>query len=378
MVTTNSPSPRPRRRWRLALLAIGIGLAAVLALSCAMPSSLRRRQERFARSPNWKDGHFQNPVPTEVMRSGKSSSMWDFLFGGKDRVPAKPLPMVPMDLAALGPAPADSVRATWLGHSTVWLEIEGRRVLTDPVWSSRSSPVGFAGPKRFQPPPIALEALPVPDVVVISHDHYDHLDCDTIQALAKRGARFVVPLGVGARLEDWGVPLERIQELDWWEEAEIVPGELKLVAMPSRHFSGRGAFDRNRTQWAAWAIIGRSKRVLFGGDGGLWDGIGELARRQGPFDLAMLEIGAWNEAWGDIHMGPANALEADRALGSPVVLPIHWATFNLALHPWYEPAEDLYEAGRKAGLRIAFPRIGETFRIDQPLPERPWWRQAGR
>ncbi len=219
--------------------------------------------------------------------------------------------------------PAETgLRATWLGHSTVLLEVDGFRVLTDPVWGERASPVTFAGPKRFQPVPVSIAELPPLDAVVISHDHYDHLDHPTILELARVDVPFVTSLGVGAHLEAWGVPAARIIELDWWERADL-PGGLTITAAPSQHFSGRGIHDRNSTLWSSLVVRGSRHAVFFSGDTGLTPEYTEIRDRLGPFDLVMLEVGAFHPAWGDIHLGPEHALEALELLGGGNFLPVH-------------------------------------------------------
>lgn len=321
-------------------------------------------------------GRFRNVEETQLFRGGDGRRVFTrFLFERGERVPSAPLPVVRPDLEALRRPPAEGVRATWLGHSTVLLEVDGRRVLCDPLWAERSSPVRGVGPRRFHPPPLALAELPDPEVVVISHDHYDHLDAAAVRALAARGARFAVPLGVGRRLAGWGVPAERILERGWWESIELVPGELELTAAPTRHFSGRGPLDRNRTQWASWVVRGRRSRVYFGGDGGWSRSFAEIGRRLGPFDLTLLEIGAFDPAWGEVHLGPANAVRAHRELRGRVLLPIHWGTFNLGLHAWHEPPEQLLAAAVAAGVEFGLPRPGQSIVVGAPLPVAPWWRE---
>ena len=356
---------------------LALTLAAAVLTGCAMTDGERAREERVMRSPAWGKGKFHNRPDVQVMtRSADYGSVIvKFIFKGGDREPRAPLPTVPVDLTALASPPADGVRATWLGHSTVWVEVDGVRVLCDPHWSERSSPVGFAGPKRFHAPAVKLDDLPVPDLVVISHDHYDHLDRPTIEALNARGARFAVPLGVGAHLQSWGVPAERIVELDWWERAEVIPGRLAVTAAPAQHFSGRGLLDRNDTLWASWVIEGRARRVYFGGDGGLNEAVfTEIGRRFGPFDLTLLEIGAYDRAWGNIHLGPENAIVAHRMLRGNVLIPIHWGTFNLGLHAWHEPPEQILAAAKGTGTHLALPRIGEGVTVGAALPSDPWWR----
>jgi L-ascorbate metabolism protein UlaG (beta-lactamase superfamily) len=355
-------------------------LAVMTTMGCAATETPNAsgRQARIAASAEYSNGKFHNEIPTRLMRKPPGEAFVRFVFSGDHRVPPEALPVVPTDAEALRRPLADGLRVTWFGHSTVLFEVEGRRVLTDPMWSERASPVQLVGPRRFHPPPLPLADLPTPDIVTISHDHYDHLDRATIEALAKRGARFAVPLGIGAVLEEWGVPAAAVSELDWWERLEVVPGELTLTAVPARHFSGRGPFDRDSRLWCAWAIRGKTKRVFYGGDGGLYDVFTRIGARLGPFDLAALEIGAYDPAWGDIHLGPVNAAKANEMLGGGVLLPIHWATFNLGLHAWRDPPEQLLKAAQETGTTVAWPRLGQTFVVGEPLPATPWWREVKR
>jgi L-ascorbate metabolism protein UlaG (beta-lactamase superfamily) len=268
--------------------------------------------------------------------------------------------------------PASGLRVTWLGHSTLLIEIDGLRVLTDPVWGKRASPVAFAGPKRFHPPPAALAALPPLDVVIVSHDHYDHLDRPTITQLATSPVPFITSLGVGTHLEKWGVPAERITEMDWWEQVEI--GGVTITAGPAQHFSGRGLKDRNTTLWASYHLRGPRHSFLFGADSGLTPEFSEIGKRLGPFDVVALEVGAYHPAWGDIHMGPVNAVTARELLGSGAFLPIHWGTFNLALHPWDEPPETVLRLAPTRGITLLMPKLGEPVEPTRAPMVDPWWR----
>ena len=311
------------------------------------------RLERIKASPRWNGERFRNVhaiLPGLRDPGASMPTLRDFLCGGDRRVPRGPLPsMSPLD--AWNKPPASGLRATWLGHSTVLIEIEGVRVLTDPVWGPRASPSRFAGPRRFQPVPVSLRALPPLDVVIVSHDHYDHLDYPSIRRLAKLDVPFVTSLGVGAHLEAWGVRPERIVELDWWESHRLPSSGLTLTAAPSQHFSGRGLKDRNATLWSSIVIRSERHAVFFSGDTGLTTEYQTIRERLGPFDLVMLEVGAFHPAWGDIHLGPENALKALTLLGGGAFLPVHWGTFSLAMHAWDQPAETL--------LRLA-PAIGST------------------
>jgi L-ascorbate metabolism protein UlaG (beta-lactamase superfamily) len=231
----------------------------------------------------------------------------DFLCGGERRFPRGPLPSM-NPLEAWNKAPASGLRVTWLGHSTVLIEIDGLRVLTDPVWGPRASPSRLAGPKRFQPVPVPLRAMPPVDLVIVSHDHYDHLDYPPIRELVRRDVPFVTSLGVGAHLEAWGVGPKRIVELDWWESHTLPNTELTVTAAPSQHFSGRGLHDRNATLWSSMVIRSQRHAVFFSGDTGLTTEYQTIRERLGPFDLVMLEVGAFHLAWGDIHLGPNNRI----------------------------------------------------------------------
>jgi L-ascorbate metabolism protein UlaG (beta-lactamase superfamily) len=334
------------------------------------------RLERIRGSLAWAGDRFRNLHP--IMPGLRNPAvpmptLAEFICGGERRVPRAPLPSLnPLD--AWTRPPASGLRATWLGHSTVLIEIDGLRVLTDPVWGPRASPARFAGPKRFQPVPVALRELPPVDLVLVSHDHYDHLDYPTIRELRKRDVPFVTSLGVGAHLEAWGVRPERVVELDWWESHRLAGTELCVTAAPSQHFSGRGLNDRNATLWSSLVIRTPRHAVFFSGDTGLTSEYQTIRARLGPFDLVMLEVGAFHPAWGDIHLGPENALAALALLGGGPFLPVHWGTFSLAMHAWDQPAEALLELAPKAGVQLVMPRLGEPVEPAHAEAATPWWR----
>lgn len=336
------------------------------------------RLERMRNSPLWNDGGFRNPHPSlPGLRDATAQrpTLREFLRERGRRVPGGPLPSLdPRE--AWRRAPSDGLRATWLGHSTVLLELDGVRVLTDPVWGARASPLPGLGPRRFQPVPVRLDALPPPHVVLISHDHYDHLDYPTIVQLARGHAQFVTSLGVGAHLEAWGVPAQRIVELDWWESHTLPGAALRVHAVPSQHFSGRRPNDRNATLWSSMVLETDRHRVFFSGDTGLTPQYAQIAARLGPFDLVMLEVGAFHPAWGDMHLGPVHALEALELLGGGAFLPVHWGTFALAMHDWDDPAETLLELAPRRDVRLLMPRLGEPVEPAREFRPRPWWREA--
>lgn len=328
------------------------------------------RRERIETSPQFGDGRFHNPGPFAGVATPSFGTMWDFFFRRGRRVPRGSLPMVsPLEAWAQR---SDELRATWLGHSTVLIEMAGKRVLTDPVFGERASPLGFMGPRRFHAPPVAVEALPELDLVVLSHDHYDHLCNTTLRALAKRRVPIVTTLGVGVRLERLGWDPSLITELDWHEQGEV--GPLRVTATPAQHFSGRGLTDRNKTLWASWVIEDADHKVFFSGDSGFTEAFGEIGLRYGPFDLVMLEVGAFHPSWATIHMGPENALKVQDLLRGELLLPVHWSTFNLALHDWDDPAEVLLREAAKTKQRVATPLIGQPFVPRRVEHAAPWWR----
>ncbi|HEX8348995.1 MAG TPA: MBL fold metallo-hydrolase, partial [Hymenobacter sp.] len=263
-----------------------------------------------------------------------------------------------------------ALRVTWLGHSTALLELDGRRILTGPVWAERASPSQLFGPKRFFALPLA-QAPPL-DAVLLSHDHYDHLDEATTRSLGKTGVPFFCPLGVGAHLRRWGVPTARITELNRWDTAALGP-DLTLVATPARHFSGCGLLNRDRTLWASWCLLGPQHKVFFGGDSGPFaEGFRQIGAAYGPFDLTMLEIGAYDAEWADIHLGPTEALAAHRLLGGGPLLPLHWGTFNLAFHAWRAPVQELMaHAGTEATLLLPAP--GQRVAVEAGALNSQWW-----
>ncbi len=334
------------------------------------------RLERMTDSPRWTGRGFRNlhPVlPGLRDASAPRPTLGDFLCGGERRVPEGPLPLVdPRD--AWRRPPGSGLRATWLGHSTVLLEFGALRVLTDPVWGARASPSRLVGPKRFHPVPVALKAMPPIDLVVLSHDHYDHLDMATVRELGRRGVPFVTSLGVGAHLEAFGVPASQITELDWWQTHTLPGAALSVTAAPSQHFSGRGLKDRNATLWSSMVIRDERHTVFFSGDTGLTEEYQQIRARLGPFDLVMLEVGAFHPAWGDMHLGPDNALKALQLLGGGAFLPVHWGTFSLALHAWDDPPETLLRLAPRDGVQLVMPRLGEPVEPSQVDGVTPWWR----
>jgi len=330
-------------------------------------------------------GKFLNPVPTDVGGLRIVFKVLPQYVNNRAQVePKETLGPFRTDASVYATEPASGLRVTWFGHSASLIEIDGMRVLVDPVWEQRASPFAFMGPKRFFEPTIALTALPKIDVVLISHDHYDHLGAGTVRQLAKApgatGARWVTSLGVGERLRRFGVPAERIAELDWTESVDV--GGLKVTSWPARHFSGRGLLDRFTTLWGSFVIEGPRHRVYFGADSGWWEGYGEIAAQYDGFDLTMLEIGAFHPLWAAIHLGPDNAAKAFEVMmqngagaRGGLLMPIHWGLFNLALHAWKQPVERMVEVADEKGIKLWLPEPGAPTEVVEELRS-GWWERA--
>lgn len=302
-------------------------------------------------------------------------SMWRYYTEKSPQSePADPIPFIRLTPEKLQQAPDYSL---WrLGHSTVLLKLEGQFWLTDPVFAERASPFGFAGPRRFQEAAIALDDLPPLAAVILSHDHYDHLDQASILAIQDRVGVFAAPLGVGDRLIGWGVPAAKVRQLDWWQETRI--GALQLVATPAQHFSGRSLTDRNSTLWASWVLVLPQARLFFSGDSGYFDGFKAIGEKFAPFDVTLIENGAYNEAWADIHMAPEQTLQAHLDLQGRRLVPIHNGTFDLALHAWTEPLERITALAGSRHVALSTPQFGERLDIRNPQAGEAWWRAGAR
>lgn len=324
---------------------------------------------------------FLNPVVTTV---GEWKTILKvlplYLSSKEEKSPRQPLGPFQTDAKVYLEPPASGLRVTWMGHSSLLVEVDGANVLIDPVWDERASPMRWIGPKRFFAPPLALESLPRIDVVLVSHDHYDHLGEETIRRLARMDAmkdvRWVTSLGVGEILRSFGVEGARISELDWTESVAVAEGALEITAVPTRHFSGRKMSNRFETLWSAFVLKGSRHKVYFGADSGWWVGFAEIGAAYGPFDLTMLEIGAYHELWGDIHLGPEGAARAFAALGGEgLMMPIHWGLFDLALHGWRQPIETLTEIAKEKGIRLWAPEPGRPTEVVRGSEVRSeWWR----
>ena len=350
------------------LISIALLSAVALVAACAFAPASRANHT----SPQFKDGVFANPTPMRQYSLGEQAGMWwSALLAKPDgTAPRQDIPVRPLSRQALLAASDNTMFR--LGHSTVLFKLGGAFYLFDPVFSERASPVGWAGPKRYAKPPITIAELPPIRAVILSHDHYDHMDHASLMALAPKTAQFLAPLGVGDRLVGWGIDAAKVGQFDWWQETRV--DDVRFAATPARHFSGRSLSDRNSTLWASWVIRTDDLRVFFSGDSGYFDGFKKIGERYGPFDVALVEAGAYDKQWPDVHMQPEETLQATLDLKGAWLVPIHNGSFDLALHRWQEPLERITALAERRGLPLATPAIGEPLDLKQPHAGSAWWR----
>ncbi len=349
----------------------------IFGVFIVMASSLiNNSNTALARSPLSLESDLKNPVM--VTKGGpleQARIMWDFFFNKPaDTRPSGKIPVQTLTGAQLTSATNNTVYR--LGHSTVLMKLHDVFWITDPMFSDRASPVQFAGPERFHAPPISIDELPPIKGVIISHDHYDHLDHDSIMKLAGKAEYFLTPLGVGDILVDWGVPAAKVRQLDWWEGIDI--DGIRFVATPAQHFSGRGLFDKNKTQWASWVILAPEQRLFFSGDSGYFDGFRQIGEKYGPFDLTLLETGAYNANWPKVHMHPEESIQAHLDLKGKRLLPIHNGTFDLSMHSWREPFDRIAALGNARGIPVITPLMGEPVSMHGITNGRRWWEDPDR
>lgn len=325
---------------------------------------------KIKRSTNYRNGAFQNLSSTSVMTEDTSffKALANFLNKPKDSVPPGPLPFIKMDLHSLK---SDKPVIIWFGHSSYFIRIEGKNILVDPVFSGNASPFTFAV-KSFKGSDVFQSGdMPEIDVMIITHDHYDHLDYKTFAELKNKVKLICTPLGVGSHLAYWGFDPSRIIEFDWWNIHHI-HANMQIIATPARHFSGR-LFARGKTLWSAFILQTREYKLFLGGDGGYDHHFKSIGAQYGPFDLAILEAGQYNTSWPQIHMMPEETVQAAIDLKTKVLLPVHWGKFALAFHSWNEPIKRLTEKAKTVGLEVTTPRIGEPVVVGENYPHDPWW-----
>jgi L-ascorbate metabolism protein UlaG (beta-lactamase superfamily) len=339
------------------------------------PSEVQK--EQYAKSEHYREGKFINQIPTTLDLGFVKTTgvIYDYFFNQvPDLEPSTPIPVEKVDSLEIIRKPHDLKRLTWFGHSACLLEMESKKILFDPMLGESPSPHPLLGPKRYSKElPIPIEKLPYIDAVVISHDHYDHLDYESIIKLKDKVGHFYVALGVGAHLIEWGINPEKITELDWWKESSA--DGFTFICTPARHFSGRGLSNNFTTLWASWIVKTENSSVYFSGDSGYGPHFKEIGNRYGPFDFVMLECGQYNELWKDIHMMPEQTVQAAIDLKGKLMMPIHWGAFTLAMHTWIDPINRVTVSAHERLVPITTPKIGEPVILQQPqFPHSEWWK----
>ncbi|NYE06927.1 L-ascorbate metabolism protein UlaG (beta-lactamase superfamily) [Bacillus niacini] len=355
----------------LGVLAIGIILFITIHPTFGGSPS-KQDIERYLNFNHYKNGKFVNQSPTDMKMDVSTilSLMKDSLTGKKNRSPQNPIP-ISIDWNKIDNV-EDSL--TWFGHSTMMLTLDKKKILIDPMFGPSPSPVSFVGTKRYSEDLLyVIEKLPQIDVVLITHDHYDHLDYPSIIRLKDKVGHFFVPLGVAAHLMKWGVKEERITECNWWEEKQW--DGLTIASVPSQHFSGRGLFNRNSTLWNGWVILGENLRIYTSGDGGYGPHFKQIGEKYGPFDLTLMEGGQYDKRWSQIHMQPEESVQAHLDVKGKNMMLIHWGAFTLAYHSWTDPVERAIGAAKHKKVNLIAPNIGETVILNGIFPElNSWWK----
>lgn len=331
--------------------------------------------KKYEALSNFEKGQFINLIPTSMdMSAGNMASTFrEYFRGGKERRPDFDIPVQSIDSLEIVEN-KEQTKLIWFGHSAFLLQIDGKNILIDPMFGEVPAPHPWLGGKRYSNKlPISIEKLPEIDAIIISHDHYDHLDYGSIEQLKRKTKEFFVPIGVGRHFRSWGIPEQHIHELNWWEEVQF--NELTFIFAPSRHFSGRGISDRNKTLWGSWVILGKKDKIYFSGDGGYGPHFKEIGDKFGPFDFAMIECGQYNEKWAQIHMMPEESAQAAVDVKANMMMPIHWGAFTLALHSWTDPVERVIKKTNELGMPLLVPIIGERIVLDSNLKvsEQKWW-----
>lgn len=361
----------------MALIGSSLLLILVIAGCSAMgngPDKIMVKSFEKSKNFNVQKSSFKNRrqgIIDEMQKNFKVKDIFTAFSAMKKARPKTDLPEMKPDLNEFL-LPSDELKVIWFGHSTFLLNMDGKIVLVDPIFSDYAAPVNLMV-KRFQAPVLKLEELPTVDYVLISHDHYDHLDMKTIKFFQDKKTEFITPLGVGAYINEWGIPANRITQKDWWESINF--GDVEFIATPSQHFSGRGIFDRNKTLWASWVIRSKNHNVYFSGDSGYDVHFKDIGDKYGPFDLAFMESGQYNEKWKEVHMLPEEAVKAYNDLKAKKYFPIHWGMFSLAFHQWYEPAEKLSLLSKEYDVDLVTPKIGELYSLNENNVTEQWWKE---
>ena len=329
----------------------------------------KERLRRIKSLATYADGEIKNLslTPTKPADISYFQILANVLRGNEKGTPPQALPHIVPDLTA-----SDGFKMTWFGHSSYLLQVEGKNILVDPVFSERTSPFQFLGTKRFEGTDfIQPEDFPAIDLLILTHDHYDHLDYSSILKFKAKTTHFLTSLGVGAHLQSWGIPSHQFTELAWGESASPI-ANISFTAVPARHFSGR-RFKRNQSLWSSFVMQTKNNRIFIGGDSGYDYHFKEIGEKYGPFDLVLLECGQYNTMWPLIHMFPEQVVQAAIDLKAAALMPVHWGKFRLALHDWDDPIKRVVAKSEQHGIVLATPMLGESFYLNTMLPSKKWW-----
>lgn len=355
---------------------IGLLILQISLFGCstAINASDLNRKQRIAKSPQWNGDRFQNPEPVPDTEWWPSLKMfWNYFVNKPEGyIPGSPLPAESFDISQWNGQ--QNLQFTWLGHTTFLIKIDDKVILSDPIFSQRAGSFGWLSPLRYSETISSTEILPVIDLILITHNHPDHLDENSIKALISKTELFIAPLVVGKLLEEWGVPHKKIIELDWWQTQAI--DELTITAAPAKHTSERGIFDKNMTLWASYSIQGKKQNIYLSGDSGWFKDLYEIGERLGPFDVTFFEIGAYSNLEGqmEVHYSPEQAVKAHQAVKGKLMVPGGWGTFDLGLFPWHEPIERFLNAAKQSGINYLTPKIGEVVRLGNVGGRETWWK----
>lgn len=334
----------------------------------------KEQQLAYAKTGHYEDGKFVNQIPSEMEIGLKDMPglIYQQMKSVPERQPSTKFDVEKIDSMSIVRQPDSVTRITWFGHSAFLIEIAGKKLLLDPMFGPTPAPHPMLGKKRYSNGlPIDIDQLPEIDAIIMSHDHYDHLDYGSIKKLKNKTKQFYMPLGVGAHFREWGVAENQIHELDWWQSAELEG--LKFTCTPARHFSGRGFFDRAATLWGSWVIENGEQKIYFSGDSGYGPHFKEIGQKFGGFDFAMMECGQYGDKWKPIHMTPEETIQASVDINTKAMMPIHWAAFTLAFHSWTDPVERASKKAAELNVPFYTPKIGESIVLGQPIPSSRWW-----
>lgn len=363
----------------LVMIAIIVALILIVHAGCSSLGDTpnAEHKSRLERSSHYDKERemFVNRRQAEIEKNQAQYSTWElsyefFFAGGDERVPEDGLPVLTPNLQEFITV-EDRIKFIWFGHSTFLINMHGVLVLVDPVFSTYASPVPLLN-KRFQDVPLKLEQLPDIDYIVISHDHFDHLDKASIQFFKDKETKFITPLGVSSYLVGWGINRTQTYELDWWQELDF--NGVTFICTPAQHFSGRKGVNGNPTLWASWVIKSNTVNIFYSGDSGYDTHFEQIGERLGPFDIAFMENGQYNEMWEDVHMLPQQTIQAFKDVKGKYLVPVHWGGFNLALHNWYEPIEETSKNAKQQHINLVAPQIGELVEIPRRRKQLQWWK----